>query len=277
MRSTYTWTNIVFPAATSTTHTCNRSLVNYNLHDYDAALSDAEESLVLDPEWMKGFHRRGLALLALNRNKEAQSVYEEALKLQPRNKVIKSCLKKVLCRFLLFFVMLAPPTCCVLLIYCLYFVQAKKAIANAAVGAAAAAASTSNTSAPVKVHSREEFLTQYDAQTDTKVRMATLVTFWNSSTPFERLEFVKRLIKIIGGSTYELQIQKLSAEHMAKLPNKNYTHIKIPPHWIEFFLAQTASDKVVFMENVWIKSTPGEQNLIIQDLQHFFGDKITSE
>ena len=44
---------------------------------------------------MKGFHRRGLALLALNRNAEAQAVYEEALKLQPRNKVIKSCLNKV--------------------------------------------------------------------------------------------------------------------------------------------------------------------------------------
>ena len=73
-----------------------RSLVNYNLNDYDAALSDAEKSLVLDPAWMKGFHRRGLALLALNRNEEAQAAYEQALKLQPHNKVIKSCLKKVM-------------------------------------------------------------------------------------------------------------------------------------------------------------------------------------
>ena len=69
-----------------------RSLVNYNLNDYDAALSDAEKSLVLDPAWMKGFHRRGLALLALNRNEEAQAAYEQVLKLQPHNKVIKSCL-----------------------------------------------------------------------------------------------------------------------------------------------------------------------------------------
>ena len=73
----------------------HRSLVNYNLHDYDAALSDAEQSLVLDPAWMKGFHRQGLALLALKRNAEAQTVYGQALKLQPHNKVIKSCLKKV--------------------------------------------------------------------------------------------------------------------------------------------------------------------------------------
>ena len=76
-------------------HIYDRSLVNYNLQDYETALSDAEKSLELDPQWMKGFHRRGLALLALNRNAEAQAVYEEALKLQPRNKVIKSCLKKV--------------------------------------------------------------------------------------------------------------------------------------------------------------------------------------
>ena len=59
---------------------CDRSLVNYNLQDYDSALSDADKSLTLDPKWMKGFYRRGLALSALNRNAEAQAAYEEALK-----------------------------------------------------------------------------------------------------------------------------------------------------------------------------------------------------
>lgn len=221
----------------------NRSLVNYNLHDYGAALSDAEKSLVLDPEWMKGFHRRGLALMALNRSKEAQVVYEEALKLQPRNKVIKSWLKK-----------------------------AKKAATSAAAVASPAAAS------PDAITSKDKFLSEYGKQTDTKVRMATLVTFWNSAQPADRLEFVKRLMKIIGGSTYELQISKLTADHMVELPNNNYKHIIVPPQWLEFFLAQSAADKVNFMEAVWLKSTPGEQNLIIQDLQHFLGgDATTSE
>ena len=49
----------------------------------------------LDPKWMKGFHRRGLALLALNRNIEAKDVYEEALKLWPHEKLLKYSLKKV--------------------------------------------------------------------------------------------------------------------------------------------------------------------------------------
>lgn len=108
--------------------------------------------------------------------------------------------------------------------------------------------------------------------------MATLVTFWNRAQPADRLEFVKRLIKIIGGSTYELQISKLSADHMVELPNNNYKHIIVPPLWLEFFLALPAADKVDFMESVWVRSTPGEQNLIVQDLQHFLGgDTTTSE
>lgn len=127
------------------------------------------------------------------------------------------------------------------------------------------------------IDSKDEFLSQYCAETDTKVRMATLVTFWNSSKPYERLEFVKRLMKIVGGSTYELQILQLSTEHMVNLPNKNYKHIVVPTRWIEFFLAQTAVDKVTFMESVWLKSTPAEQNLIIQDLQHFFGSAAPLE
>ena len=77
------------------TYARDRSLVNYNLQDYNSALSDAEKSLALDPKWMKGFHRRGLALSALNRNAEALTVYEDALKLWPRDKMIKFCLKKV--------------------------------------------------------------------------------------------------------------------------------------------------------------------------------------
>jgi len=218
----------------------NRSLVNYNLQDYETALSDAEKSLELDPQWMKGFHRRGLALLALNRNAEAQAVYEAALKLQPRNKVIKSCLNK-----------------------------AKKAIASAGAPAAPVAAAAPVATPVIK--SNEEFLGQYAAQTDTKIRMATLVTFWNMVDSSDRLEFVKRLMKIIGGSTYELIIPKLSVDHMVELPNNNYKHIKVPPEWTEYFFARSPADKVTFMENVWLKSTPAEQDLIIKDLQHFIG------
>lgn len=78
-------------------------------------------------------------------------------------------------------------------------------------------------------------------------------------------------MKLVGGSTYELQIHALTNDHMVELPNKNYKHIVVPEHWVKFFLAQTAADKVTFMESVWLKSKPNEQNLIIQDLQYFFG------
>ena len=68
------------------TYTCHRSIVNYKLQDFHSALGDAENSLILDPKWKKGFHRRALALLALDRKEEAQAVYKEALKLYPRDK-----------------------------------------------------------------------------------------------------------------------------------------------------------------------------------------------
>ena len=77
------------------TYACHRSIVNYKLQDFHSALSDAENSLILDPEWKKGFHRRALALLKLDRKEEAQAVYKEALKLYPRDKKIKYYLEQV--------------------------------------------------------------------------------------------------------------------------------------------------------------------------------------
>ena len=106
-------------------------------------------------------------------------------------------------------------------------IQAKKAIAGAAAPDTAAAAAAAPVAAPA-IKSNDEFLTQYAAQTDTKIRMATLVAFWNMVDCTDRLEFVKRLMKLIGGSTYELIIPKLSEDHMVELPNNNYKHIKVP-------------------------------------------------
>ena len=104
-------------------------------------------------------------------------------------------------------------------------IQAKKAIASASAPVAPVAAAAPVAAPAIK--SNEEFLAQYAVQTDTKIRMATLVTFWNNVDATDRLEFVKRLMKLIGGSTYELQIPKLSVDHMVKLPNNNYQHIKV--------------------------------------------------
>ena len=126
--------------------------------------------------------------------------------------------------------------------------------------------------------SKDKFLSEYGEETDPQVRMATLIKFWNSSQPAERLEFVKRLIQITGDSTDEPRASELSAEHMVEFPDNDeysYKDITVPPRWLGLFLAQSAADKVTFMEAVWVKSTPAEQDHIKEDLGNLLAGGTT--
>ena len=39
----------------------NRSAANYQLKNYTAALADAEQCIQLQPDWSKGYQRKGMA------------------------------------------------------------------------------------------------------------------------------------------------------------------------------------------------------------------------
>ncbi|NXU53502.1 TTC31 protein, partial [Turnix velox] len=58
----------------------NRSYCYEKLQCYEEALRDAEMSLGLQPEWPKGFFRKGKALRGLKRYAEAASTFEELLR-----------------------------------------------------------------------------------------------------------------------------------------------------------------------------------------------------
>nr|XP_040055860.1 uncharacterized protein si:dkey-33c12.4 [Gasterosteus aculeatus aculeatus] len=59
----------------------NRSLCYERLQQYDNALSDADQALSMEPNWIKGLFRKGKALCGLKRYYEASLIYREVLKL----------------------------------------------------------------------------------------------------------------------------------------------------------------------------------------------------
>lgn len=71
----------------------NRSACFLKLGHHDKALADAEACIGIDPNYVKGLFRKGLALHAMKRYQEAMSVLSSALKIEPKNKQIKQALQ----------------------------------------------------------------------------------------------------------------------------------------------------------------------------------------
>ncbi|XP_022052725.1 stress-induced-phosphoprotein 1 isoform X1 [Acanthochromis polyacanthus] len=59
----------------------NRSYCYYCLEHYPQALTDAERSIQLAPDWPKGYFRKGSALMGMKRYSEAEKAMEQVLKL----------------------------------------------------------------------------------------------------------------------------------------------------------------------------------------------------
>nr|XP_029506068.1 tetratricopeptide repeat protein 31-like [Oncorhynchus nerka]XP_029506069.1 tetratricopeptide repeat protein 31-like [Oncorhynchus nerka] len=59
----------------------NRSYCYWCLERYPSALSDAQRSIQLAPDWPKGYFRKGSALMGLKRYGEAEGAMQQVLKL----------------------------------------------------------------------------------------------------------------------------------------------------------------------------------------------------
>ncbi|XP_057375057.1 stress-induced-phosphoprotein 1-like isoform X2 [Daphnia carinata] len=73
----------------------NRSAAYAKAGKYLEALQDAEKTVSLKPDWVKGYSRKGAALAYLGRDGEAQTAYEEGLKYEPNNEQLKEGLQEV--------------------------------------------------------------------------------------------------------------------------------------------------------------------------------------
>lgn len=63
----------------------NRSAAFAKDENFTAALEDANQTIVLNPTWSKGYSRKGSALAYLGRHDEAIQAYEKGLELEPGN------------------------------------------------------------------------------------------------------------------------------------------------------------------------------------------------
>ncbi|ONK55966.1 uncharacterized protein A4U43_C10F2770 [Asparagus officinalis] len=68
----------------------NRSAAYASLGQFSNALSDAEKTVELNPNWAKGYSRLGAAHLGLNNVDDAIRAYEKGLAIDPNNDALKS-------------------------------------------------------------------------------------------------------------------------------------------------------------------------------------------
>jgi stress-induced-phosphoprotein 1 len=71
----------------------NRSAAYAKIGNYSDSLTDAEKTIELKKDWPKGYSRKGAALELLNNYEDALKTYEEGLKYDPNNDLLKSSLK----------------------------------------------------------------------------------------------------------------------------------------------------------------------------------------
>lgn len=73
----------------------NRSGAYASLKQFDKALEDANKCVEINPNFVKGYSRKGVALFGLNRLNEAKQVYEAGLKLDPNAAALKEGLAEI--------------------------------------------------------------------------------------------------------------------------------------------------------------------------------------
>lgn len=73
----------------------NRSAAYCKNSQYEKALEDAEKIIQINPNWSRGYSRKGAALHGLERLDEAIESYKKGLELDPNNDVLKQSLASV--------------------------------------------------------------------------------------------------------------------------------------------------------------------------------------
>ena len=72
----------------------NRSGARFKQDNFDGALADADKTIALQPAWIKGYHRRAIALQGLGQKDAVIESYVAALKFEPDNKWLKAQLRQ---------------------------------------------------------------------------------------------------------------------------------------------------------------------------------------
>jgi len=73
----------------------NRSAAHLGNKEYDKALEAAEQCIKLNGKWAKGYYRKALALISLNRNQDALATLTKGLSIEPGNADLKLKLEEL--------------------------------------------------------------------------------------------------------------------------------------------------------------------------------------
>ena len=73
----------------------NRSMAYIKMEQYGLAIADADKAVEIDPEYVKGYYRRGSALFALGKNKEAKKDFKTVCKMRPKDRDARNKLMAV--------------------------------------------------------------------------------------------------------------------------------------------------------------------------------------
>jgi stress-induced-phosphoprotein 1 len=89
------YTEAVNREPTDHIHYSNRSVCHYNMGNFEKALEDANSCIGIKPDWGKGYLRKGMAELKLNKTDEAELSYKKGLELEPNNQQLKDGLNEI--------------------------------------------------------------------------------------------------------------------------------------------------------------------------------------
>jgi len=67
----------------------NRCAAYMGMNKFEEALADSEQCIVLQPNWVKGFYRKGAALVSLGRYEDAVRAFKRGLECEPNNEDLK--------------------------------------------------------------------------------------------------------------------------------------------------------------------------------------------
>jgi len=67
----------------------NRAAAYTGLNKFEEALADSEQCIKLMPNWVKGYYRKGAALVSLSRHDEAVRAFKKGIECEPNNEDLK--------------------------------------------------------------------------------------------------------------------------------------------------------------------------------------------
>jgi len=212
----------------------NRSAARIGLLMYELALSDAEESIRIQPSWIKAYYRKSAAFEGMGKYPQAIDTWENArlfCKTRDDALVIEKQLKPLQKKW----------TSC--------FFQEK-----------------------YPVESEVDLLSRYALLPDKRERLSTLALFWNDSTFEERFAYFQLLINIIGGDSgmSDLANERITPDTMIDMPLHNYPDLPREriSVWCNYFQSLNIESKQLVFQAIWNKIlSSDEQNDIIMDLK----------